>query len=336
MLGHKPNHILKKLFLTKADSPSLSLSPAIASKSHITQGLRRGREQFRTTVRHMYARSNLSQDFKDTAHLRNDDAEENYRSPQMVQNSVAYTGYEEILIQLRNHVPNLLSSFCIISLQFPGHPVQVASKDLFLRDDIAEGQAYYLPDEVMEQPWVVRQELLDDGFFHLLTVQGELFERNNVGCKATHQFFGQLDLTSLVWDLTGGSSPLLADIRPRGSNHAKPIFPENVFVGAIKLLHSHYFIVKPSESGYDISHLAPDLIESIGPEYQDLPSTAFLDLESLSESFERGENFCAKVLWKLSKVYERLYCIPNFCPDLDCWLCFLVDGSYQCLRTPNG
>lgn len=326
MAGQKPNQILEKLFLVKADS---------LSEPHITQGLRRGREEFRSIVRHMYAQANLSQDFQDSAHLRNvDHAEENHRSSQMVRNSMAYTGYDEMLIQLRNHVPNLLSSFCIVSLQLPGHPVQVASKDLFLRDDLANGQAYYLPDKIMEQPWVVRQELLDDGFVHLLTVQGELFERSGVGSKATHQFFGQVDLTALVWDLTGASSPLLADLH-RESKHATTTFPEDAFVDPIRFLHARYFVVKPSKNGYDISYLAPDLIESIGPEYEDLPPAAFLDLESLGELFERGENFCTKVLWKLSKVYERLYCIPHFCPNLVCWLCFLVDESHQCLWTPN-
>ena len=85
-------------------------------------------------------------------------------------------------------------------------------------------------------------------------------------------------------------------------------------------------IVKPSDNGCEITHLGPDLMESIGPEYQDLPLAAFLDLDRLSESFERAENFCTKVLWRLSKAHLWLYCIPNFCPDLDRWLCFMING----------
>lgn len=383
MAGQKPRCILRKLFFKKADDrgtmpnphlqepsrsicykppeiPPPSLISDLASMSNDTQIFGRGREQFRNLVRQVCVRSSPAQAFKDAASLsktktdpilNNDHMEYNDGSSQMARNSIAYTGFDEILIQLRNHVPNLLRSFCIVSLQLPGHPVQVASKDLFLKDDLAEGQAYYLRDEIVEQPWVVRQEFRDDQFSDFLTIQGDLFE-GNVESKASHTFFGQLDLTALIWVITGGPSPLLAQIEedpwlsianeemnsrgPRRSIQKGANFPESAVVGAIRLLHAYYFIVRASDNGYVVTHLAPDLIGSVGPKYQDLPSAAFLDLESLSESFESAEEFCTKILWEPSQVREWLYCVPNFCPDLDCWLCFMVDGRYECLWNLNG
>ena len=80
----------------------------------------------------------------------------------MFRNSKAYTGFNEILIQLRNHLSILLGSFCIVSLQLPEHPVQVGSKDIFLKGDLAKGEAYYIADKTTEQPWVVRQEIVDN------------------------------------------------------------------------------------------------------------------------------------------------------------------------------
>ena len=312
------------------------------------------KERFRKVVRRLCARSNLSEKFQENAPLSiiipdplaNDDhARVSYRDSR----SVAYTGFEEVLYQLRFHVRNLLSSFCIVSLQIPGHPLQVASKDIYFGDQVSKDQAWRVPDACTLQPWFVRQEFLNgsDELSHLLTVQGDLIERN-VDSSASHRFFGQLDLTALVVDLTVEISPILADLKrypwvpkdqetsaPSRTHLAEVNFPESPMVGAIRLLHAYYFIVKPSDDGYIITHLAPDLIDSIGPEYRDLPTTAFLDLESLSEFLKSGENFCIKVFWELSKVEEWLYCVPNFCPELDCWLCFIVNGRYECLWTPN-
>lgn len=367
MTRQNHNYILKNRVLKKADarnnvpephiqaavgsSPQIpdfppSLLPISTSTSNITQDFR-GREHFRSIVRKVCAQSSLSEVFEDKANLSNIRTYSFLNDDQadlMVRKSMVYTGLDEILTQLRNHVPNLLGSFCIVSLQLPGYPVQVASKDLFLRDDLAEGQAYFIPDKVMEQPWVIRQEFLNDGLIDQLTIQGDIFERN-LGSKASHRFVGQLDLTALVRDLTGGSSPLLAthdegpwlsitheemdNSRARRSHQAEVHFPHSAVVDAIRLLHACYFIVKRSDNGYDITHLAPDLIQSIGPDYEDLPTTAFLDLESLRERFERGEKFCTKVLWEASKVHEWLYCIPHFCPDLESWLCFIVDGNHE-------
>ncbi|MCJ1426016.1 hypothetical protein MMC29_003918 [Sticta canariensis] len=317
--------------------------PEIQPRSNDSQ------ERFRKVVRRVCPRSNLSKIFKEEAPLSiiipgplaNDDHAE--KVSHRGSRSMAYTGFEEILIQLRFHVRNLLSSFRIVSLQFPGHPLQVASKDLYFRDQLPKGQVCCVSDERTKHPWFVRQGFLNgsDELSHFLTVQGDLIERN-VESSASHRFIGLLDLTALVLDLTSEISPILADFKrypwvprhmedsaPRRTHLAEVNFPESPVVGAIRLLHAFYFIVKPSENGYVITHLAPDLIESIGPEYRDLPTTAFLDLESLSEFLESGGNFCIKVFWELSKVDEWLYCVPNFCPELDCWLCFIVDGSLR-------
>ncbi|MCJ1463238.1 hypothetical protein MMC07_001843 [Pseudocyphellaria aurata] len=321
-----------------------------------------GREQgeSRKKIRHVRGRLDLSHDFKDEAHSSDAEScalpienhvEDNYGSGVvMVQNSMPYTGFDEILFQLRNLAPNILASFCIVSLQLPENPVQVTSKDL-LNSYLGKGHAMYLPIETTERPWKIRQEFLDDEWVHLLTVQGDIVERN-VDSKPSHRFVGELNLTALVRDLKGGSSPLLAELNedpslsiasedmnysfPRRSIQAAANFPEGAVVGAIRLLHAYYFIVKPSDHGYVISHLAPDLITSIGPEYYDLPTTAFVDLESLGEFFEWAESFCVRVLWQPSQDQQRLYCIPHFSPDLDCWLCFLVDAKYECLWAPNG
>lgn len=353
---------LKRLFSNKADGRGQlpdSHPPAVRNISYNRQILgipphsNDTQERFRRIVRRICARSNLSKNFKEEASLSiiipdplaNDDhAEVSHRGSR----SVAYTGFEEILIQLRFHVRNLFSSFCIASLQIPGHPLQVASKDHCFRDKLLKDQVCWASDEFPERPWYVMQEFLNGSheISHILTVQGDLIERN-VGSSASHRFIGQLDLTALVLDLSAEISPILADLKrypwvprnmetstPRRS-HLAEVFPRGPVVGAIRLLHAFYFIVKPSDNGYVITHLAPDLIESIGPEYLDLPTTAFLDLESLTEFLESGENFCIKVFWELSKADVWLYCVPNFCDELDCWLCFIVDGKYECLWPPN-
>lgn len=369
MAGQNPQTVGQEPFLKKAKRRCNLRNPLVPEIRPLLvrvvlpsapQDFWRERAESRNITRHVRGRPNLSQDFKDEAHSKNAEScplpienhvENNHGSGfEMVRNTMPYTGFDEILFQLRNLAPNLLASFCIVSLQLPEHPVQVTSKDLLI-PYLGKGQAMYLPNETTEQPWKIRQELLDDEWAHLLTVQGDIFERN-FGSQPSHRFVGELNLTALVRDLTGGSSPLLAehdeDPRlsiasedmsysfPRRSIQAIANFPEGAVVGAIRLLHAYYFIVKPSDHGYVISHLAPDLIESIGPEYHDLPTTAFVDLESLGEFFERAESFCIKVLWQPSKDQQWLYCIPHFSPDLDCWLCFLVDANYECLWAPNG
>ena len=276
-----------------------------------------------------------------------------------------YFSHKKIALKLREHVSNLFGSFYIINLQLPTDPVSVLSRDVLLEKSLARNEVTFLPNQNTDRTWILSQKLTDNGFSCLLTVHGDLFDRNCGDNKATHRsygngeathrFVGQLDLTSLMADIKTSVTQITAEpiqdlwLRlafqhlahegrcssyPRKTFNVDTISAEDVddaIIDTIRLLHEQYFMVGPSRydrKKYVINHLAPSLKAFSALEHQNPSSGALIDLDGLGPLFERGEKFFARIPWKPSGLSQWLYCLPTCDQKFRLWLCFMIDGRF--------
>lgn len=267
-----------------------------------------------------------------------------------------YFSHKKIVLKLREHIANLFGCFCIIDMQLPTNAVHVVSEDLLLEDDLAQDDINRLCSQSTDSPWILNKSLSNKGAAYSLTVHGNLFERHNRSGKVSHRFVGQMDLTTLLADIRSCTAQITAEpiqdmwlflahqhLAREGfcSSYPRKVFSiadtiseetlDDAIVDTIRLLHEHYLVIEPIRcyrENYVITHLAPSLISSSRLQHQNPPSSSLLDLKSLEQAFRKGEKFCARVLWKPSGLYQWLYCLPMYNPELNIWLCFMIDGRF--------
>ena len=259
---------------------------------------------------------------------------------------------QNVLTTVIEYVPHLVDSFCILDLQISGQPIRVTTQDLLPQESISDGEAFFLDDSALGNPWEVRTNGSGDSQIHHITIEGDLIDSSGALTSSSHRFTGQLDVTNLInfLELEHGSEILDDDfdvwleiaheemdrcgIRRtiRGGCHTNKtstaFIQKEKAVQGLRNLHKDYFIIGPTGpqvGEYCITHLSPSLSRSMHQGYSN--PLELLDAEALADSFNNGERFVAKTISGASGSLKRLYCLPMFGPDLSCWLCFLVDGD---------
>ncbi len=255
-------------------------------------------------------------------------------------------------ITVIEHVPHLLSSFCILDLHISGHPIRVTTHDLVPDDRIEEGEAFFLDDSDLGQPWEIQTRGSGESQSHHVMLEGDLIDASGALTSASHRFTGQLDVTVLINVLELELDPDVFDedidvwleiaheemdrcgipITNRGKSQTnKPSASpqKDRALQALKDLHKDYFIIGPSGAqmgDYCITHLSPSLSASMYSENNN-PLECLFDIEALTDSLRNGERFVARTVAGGSESPKRLYCLPMFGPELSCWLCFTADGA---------
>lgn len=253
------------------------------------------------------------------------------------------------LTMVIEHVPHLLSSFCILDLQISGHPIRVTTPDLVPQDSVAEGEALFLDDSDLEKPWEIQTMGSGESQAHHVLIEGDLIDSSRVRSSASHRFTGQLDVTNLVNVLEVEEVPnedidvwleiaheemdrlgiqrTIRDV-PKTNSVSASLQKDNA-LQALKELHKNYFIIGFSSAqtrDYVITHLSPSLAASMSQGNSN-PLECLFDVETLTDTLSNGERVVARTVAEGSDSPKRLYCLPMFGPALGCWLCFLVDGS---------
>ena len=258
-------------------------------------------------------------------------------------------------------VPNLLTSFCILDLQIPRSPIRVTTQDLIPQEKTADGEAFFVDNADLDNPWEIKTTDSGDNKTHQIIVQGDLIDSSGALPSGSHRFTGQLDVTNLinlleleqdsdtadddydVWlDLAHEEMDRLGihrTIRDGSSqqNRSSTSLSTKQKEKALQILrdlHNDYFIIGPSgpqkTGDYQITHLSPSLWHSMSPAKSNNPLQSLFDVETLRGSLDKGERFVVRAVAEGEGTEKRLYCLPMFGPALTCWLCFLVDGGLDC------
>ena len=247
----------------------------------------------------------------------------------------------QILLKMKEHIPRLLQSFCIVNMQHHTKPVVALSEDL-LPNDSSSMQG--LPDstngEYFGQTWTIQSKKIGGRQAYRLVVSGDLIDPTSSSLAATQCFFAILQLTPLidavrysqdnVWRLEGPEPDIwyaiyLEDMdaagekvryRPPKQEVKKVSRKEQLDIAEdmIRLIHKDYFVLRPSSvaSGIcEIAAVSPSLLATPPP-----------DLSSLSYLLTKGQQFRCEIVWG---TVRTLYCIPMADREVDCWLCFLLE-----------
>ena len=263
---------------------------------------------------------------------------------------------QDIYTAVIEYVPHLLSSFCILDLQIPGYPIRVTTQDLLPQETVSQGEAFFLDDSDLEDPWQFKTTGSGDTQTHHIIIQGDLVDASCALTSASHRFTGQLDVTDLINLLELGHDSEVRDddydvwlalaheemdrlgihrtIRggPQQSiTTSASTLQKDKALQVLNDLHKDYFVIGPSgdQTGeYCITHLSLNLASSMSPGYGN-PLESLFDVEALRGSLNKGERFVARTVSQGSEMPKRLYCLPMFGPELTCFLCFLVDGELR-------
>ena len=261
---------------------------------------------------------------------------------------IAVSIQDQIAWEIRRCVPQMLRTFCVTDLQFPGYPIGVVSKDLLPRHDLSCDEAHYLGEEPSKEASQICVETRDGRKTYRATLQEDLYTCGNYK-RTTHRYIGYVDLTKIVESVRFGETdiwkwePLLPDpwlqtaheyMREDGhSIQDPPIRYETKKVSkgvcldtAMELIDSLYrdcFVFGYNSRGeFETTHVSKSVLDLACRDHS--PP----DLSDLAPGFVSGECFYHDVFWGTPK---RLYCIPMFGPNLNCWLCFMVDRSLPAL-----
>lgn len=263
---------------------------------------------------------------------------------------------QNILTAVTEYVPHLFSSFCILDLQIPGYPIRVTTVDLLPQETVSEGEAFFLDDSDLEDPWQFKTTGSGANQTHHIIIQGDLMDTSCALASASHRFTARLDATDLirlleldhdsdvldndydVWlalaheemDRLGIHRTIRSEPQTSSTTSAST-HQKDKALQVLQNLHKDYFILGPSgdQTGeYCITHISPSLSSSMYPGRSN-PLESLFDVEALRGSLNKGERFVARTVSQGPESPKRLYCLPMFGPELTCFLCFLVDGELR-------
>ena len=265
----------------------------------------------------------------------------------LVQGKVAVPIQDQIAWKFKQSVPQMLKTFCITDLQFPGSPIAVVTKDLLPRHDLSCDEAHYLNEEYPKEASQICVESRDGRKTYRVNLQEDLYSCCGSYDRPTHRYLGHVDLTKFVEKVRFGeddiwtSEPLSPDcwlqlaheyMREDGLSiqdppvryKAKKVSKKVRLDTAMEVIDSLYrdcFVLGLSKTApglYETTHVSQSVLK-LARQDSSPP-----DLSDLAPNLARGEPFYSDLFWASPK---RLYCIPMFGPKLNSWLCFLVDRS---------
>ena len=258
---------------------------------------------------------------------------------------------DQIAWKFKRCVPQMLRTFCVTDLQFPGNPIAVVSKDLLPRQRLSCDEAHYLGEEYPKEASQICVDTCDGRTTYRVILQEDLYSCCGDYDRPTHRYIGHLDLTNFVESVRFDENdiwmwrPLSADrwlrvaheyMREDGFTVEDPAIryeakkvPKKVRLDcAMEIIDSLYrdcFVLglsKTSPGLYETTHVSQSVLK-LAFENDSPP-----DLTDLVGNLARGECFYSDVFWDTPK---RLYCVPMYGPKLNSWLCFLVDRSLPAL-----
>ncbi|KAL8797886.1 MAG: hypothetical protein Q9195_000238 [Heterodermia aff. obscurata] len=260
---------------------------------------------------------------------------------------IAVSIRDQIAWKFKRCVPQMLRTFCVTDLQFPGNPIAVVSKDLLPRRDLSCDEAHYLGEEYPKEASQICVDSRDGRKTYRVILQEDLYSCCGSYERPTHRFIGHIDLTKFVESVRFGEDdmwiwkPLSPDrwlrlaheyMREDGfpiedppiRYEAKKVSKKVRLDSAMEVIGSLYhdcFVLglsKTSPGLYETTHVSQSVLR-LAQQNSSPP-----DLSDLAGDLARGECFYSDLFWATPK---RLYCIPMFGPKLNSWLCFLVDSS---------
>ncbi|KAI9869712.1 MAG: hypothetical protein M1830_005190, partial [Pleopsidium flavum] len=101
-------------------------------------------------------------------------------------------------------------------------------------------------------------------------------------------------------------------------------------IQTIKSLYKDYFVLRPSTTDrgyYEISYISRSLFESGEHIDGHLTHTRPEIIEEIGRVLAKGNELAVQIRWGLKGVDKWMYCVPMFGPNLNCWICTLVDGD---------
>ncbi|KAL8742789.1 MAG: hypothetical protein Q9190_004779 [Brigantiaea leucoxantha] len=242
---------------------------------------------------------------------------------------------------LAHQLPNLFTSFCIVDLCLPGDPIRVTSFDMLPEVNLEPGEALFLAQEKMSIPWKLK--IIYDGNkkIHVLPFDGHLQSVSDQTTRPSHRYAGQVDLTGFIENEVDSDIDIWLEIayeemakanihrtlrRPM-CHHDTPNKPEiDQALNVLRSLHRDYFVIgfagNSSSPHYSIILVSPTLSAS-----REIKDSHFFDFESVKDQLQGGKRFVTRVKWQIPGLRDKAYCIPMFGPELNCWLCFLVDND---------
>ena len=262
---------------------------------------------------------------------------------------------DQIAWDLGRCVPQILKMFYIVDLQFIGHPISVASKDLVPRYSLCPDEAHFFNEEYIDQPWQIQVSSYFGQEKISIVLQGDLYPVSTFQNGATHRFIAAVDLTEFVESVRSSEDDIwvsraqspdiwlnlaLEEMRINGLNiedppirytsHRKRNMSNkkkwlDLAMDLIKDIYQDYFILGLSdttEGVYEITHVSQSIVD-LDEQTKKPP-----DLTPLAAGLAHGRCFSSEIVWGET---GRVYCIPMFGPELNCWLCFIVDGSLPLL-----
>lgn len=262
---------------------------------------------------------------------------------------------DQIACNLRRCVPQILKMFYIVDLQFMGHPLAVASKDLVPRYSLCPDEAHFFNEEYIDQPWQIQVNSYLGQKKISIVLQGDLYPVSTFQDGATHRFIAAIDLTEFVesvrsckddiWVSRSQSPDIwlnlaheemringmsIEDPPLRYTSHRKRNMSNkkkwlDLACDLIKDVYQDYFILGLSdttEETYEITHVSQSIVDL------DEQTKTPPDLTPLAAGLAHGRCFSSEIIWGDP---GRVYCVPMFGPELNCWLCFIIDRSLPLL-----
>lgn len=236
--------------------------------------------------------------------------------------------------------------FYVKNPQFPGSPIAVTSKDLLPTYSLCRDEADYLIKESLTEPWQIQVKPYGEQKLYSVVLEGDLYSVSGSSNHPTHRFIASIDLTKFVesvrflecdiWNWVPQSPDIWLEItheemRKNGMCIADPpvrFDPKRISkkirldtaMDIIKEVYRDFFVLglsNPPEGTYKVTHISRSIVEP----YR---SGSAPDPTSLAGNLAKGYSFHAELAWD---TLRRVYCVPLFGPELNCWLCFLVDRS---------
>lgn len=270
---------------------------------------------------------------------------------------------QQILTLLTENVPNLLDPYCAIDLRISRQIRRVTSHGTKPPDYFSEYTTSFIPGQDLDSNWEVRTQEHGSRQSHHLTMQGDLVESGSGRVRSKQRVIIQVDVTDLIIHLEANMEPdpstdiwmeiaheamRASGIRQSHLNTSTlgPKVPSMEMESALRFLrhlHRDYMLISSSSGAsgspktHAITHFSPSLSKNptnpTNPKQRNLPNASLFDIDDLRESLDRGERFVSVSRCQRLGFCERLYCLPLSGPDLEFWLCFLVDGDLPGLWT---
>ena len=237
--------------------------------------------------------------------------------------------------------------FYIANLQLPGNPIAVTSEDLLPTYSLCHDEAYFIAEEYPKEPWQIQVKSYGKQKIYSVVIQGDLYPVTVSDDHATHRFIAAVDLTKFVesvrfsgcdiWSWEPQSPDIWLEIAheemrndgmciddPPVRFDPNPISKKKRLDTAMDIMEKVYrdfFILglsDPTERTYDVTHVS----RSVAELFRRTGSAP--DLTHLTANLAKGYGFHSELTWG---TLRWVYCVPMFGPELNCWLCFLVDRS---------